>query len=125
MRHNAVNDLIKRALASADVTSMLEPNSLSREDAKLPDGVTVLPWTNGRCMVWDLTCPDTLAASYLNRAVLSPSSVTNDAESRKLLKYGGLASIVVPVAVEALETPGEEASGRLLSSATLVTISLQ
>ena len=69
-RHNAVNDLIKRALASADIPSLLEPKSLSRDDGKRPDGLTVLPWANGRCMVWDFTCPDTLATSHLNHAVL-------------------------------------------------------
>ena len=60
VRHNAVNDLIKRALASANVPAMLEPNSLSRDDGKRPDGLIVLPWANGRCMVWDFTCLDTL-----------------------------------------------------------------
>ena len=51
VRHNAVNDLIKRALASANVPAMLEPKSLCRDDGKRPDGVTVLPWASGRCMV--------------------------------------------------------------------------
>jgi len=37
-RHNAVNDLIKRTLASANVPSVLEPNSLSRDDGKRLDG---------------------------------------------------------------------------------------
>ena len=59
MRHNAVNDLIKRALASADIPALLEPKSLSRDDGKRPDGLIVLPWANGRCLVWDFTCPDT------------------------------------------------------------------
>ena len=83
MRHYAVNDLIKRALASASVPSMLEPNSLSRDDGKRPDGLTVLPWANGRCMVWDFTCPDTLASSHFDSSVRSPSAVANEAESRK------------------------------------------
>jgi hypothetical protein len=112
VRHNAVNDLIKRALASANVPSMLEPNSLSRDDGKGPDGLTVLPWANGRCMVWDFTCPDTLAASHLNRAVLCPGAVASDAEKRKSSKYRSLAAIYsfIPVAVESLGALGEEAS---------------
>ena len=36
MRHNAVNDLIKRALASAHVPALLEPKSLCRDDGKRP-----------------------------------------------------------------------------------------
>ena len=83
MSHNAVNDLIKRALVSANVPSLLEPNSFCRDDGKRPDGLIVLPWANGRCLVWDFTCPDTLAASYFNRAVLGSGVVANDAESRK------------------------------------------
>ena len=78
-----MNDLIKRALASANVPALLEPSSLSIDDGKRPDGLTVQPWSNGRCMIWDFTCPDTLAVSHLNRAVIGPSSVANDAEGRK------------------------------------------
>lgn len=111
MRHNAVNDLIKRALVSANVPAMLEPTSLSRDDGKRPDGLTVLPWANGRCLVWDFTCPDTLAASHLNRAVMSPGAVANYAENRKSSKYSSLSAnyCFVPVAVETLGAPGDEA----------------
>lgn len=111
MRHNAVNDLIKRALMSANVPAMLEPTSLCRDDGKRPDGLTVLPWANGRCLVWDFTCPDTLAASHLNRAVMSPGAVANYAENRKSSKYLSLSAnyCFVPVAVETLGAPGDEA----------------
>jgi hypothetical protein len=34
LRHNAVNDLMKRALASADIPARLEPACLSRDDGK-------------------------------------------------------------------------------------------
>jgi hypothetical protein len=54
--HNAVNDLIKRALASADIKARLEPACLSRDDGKRPDGLTLIPWATGRCLVWDFTC---------------------------------------------------------------------
>jgi hypothetical protein len=109
MRHNAVNDLIKRALASADIPALLEPKSLSRDDGKRPDGLTVLPWANGRCLVWDFTCPDTLAASHLNRAVVSPGLVANDAEDRKTVKYRTLAPLYnfMPIAVESLGALGD------------------
>jgi len=60
IRHNAVNDLLKRALASANIPALLKPSSLSRDDGKRPDGLTVMPWSNGRCTIlWDFTCPDT------------------------------------------------------------------
>ena len=36
---------------------------LSYCDGKRPDGATVMPWREGRALVWDATCPDTLAPS--------------------------------------------------------------
>ena len=87
----------------------LEPKSLSRDDGKRPDGLTVLPWANGRCLVWDFTCPDTLAASHLNRAVVSPGLVANDAEDLKTMKYRTLAPLYnfMPIAVESLGALGD------------------
>ena len=133
VRHNAVNDLIKRALASANVPAILEPNSLFRDDDKRPDGLTVMPWANGRCMVWYFTCPDTLAASHLNRAVVSPGAVANDAEDRKSSKYRSLAACYSfkPVAVETPGALGEEASaifqdlGRRITAVTAEPRSFQ
>ena len=76
-----------------------------------PDGLTVLPWANGRCLVWDFTCPDTLAASHLNRVVLGSGVVANDAESRKSTKYSSLSALYgfIPIAIETLGVPGDEA----------------
>ena len=84
-RHNAVNDLIKRALAmaSAETPAILEPASLSRSDGKRPDGLSIVPWTRERSLVLDFTCPDTLALSHLNRAVLEPSAVANESEEKR------------------------------------------
>jgi len=96
------NEFIKRALASANVPSVLKPNSLSRDDGKRPDCLNVLPWTNGRSMIWDFTCPNTLATSHLNRSVLFAGSAVNEAERRKVLKYRSLSALYSfePVAVE-------------------------
>ena len=40
--HAALNDIVKRALAAADIPSMLEPVGLCRSDGKRADGVTVI-----------------------------------------------------------------------------------
>ena len=63
-------------------------------------------------MIWDFTCPDTLAASHLNRAVVGPGAVANEAERRKSSKYRSLAAhyAFTPVAVETLGALGDEAS---------------
>ena len=91
-RHNSVNDLVKRALASAGVPSVLEHSSVSRDDGKRPDSLSLPPWTNGCCLIWDSACPDTLAASHLDRAVLAASAVANNAEQRKRAAYFSLAA---------------------------------
>jgi hypothetical protein len=110
-RHSALNDLIKRALASADIPSRLEPTSLSRVDGKRPDGLSTMPWKEGRCLLWDVTCPDTLAASHVDHAVTGPGVVATIAENRKRSKYAALcaAYYFVPVAIETLGALGEEA----------------
>jgi len=106
MRLNTVNSLIERELVLANVPALLVPSSLCRNDGKRPDGLTVLPWANGHCLVWDFTCPNTLATSHLNR----PGAVANDEESQKSLKYLSLSAqySFVPVIIETLIAPGDE-----------------
>ena len=60
-RHSHVNDLIKRALASADFPSRLEPQGLGISDALRPDGLTLFLFRDGKCLIWDYTCVDPLA----------------------------------------------------------------
>jgi len=59
-----------------------------------------------------VTCPDTLAASHLNRAVTGHGAVANDAEQCKRLKYKAInqTHCFMPVAVETLSALGQEAS---------------
>ena len=54
-RHGALNDVIHRALGSAGVPLVLEPRGLTRSDDRCPDGVTMIPWSEGRCLAWDTT----------------------------------------------------------------------
>ena len=67
-RHATVNSIIHRALISAKIPSRLEPTGMSRADGKHPDGATVVPWSRGQLLVWDATCPNTLATSYQYQA---------------------------------------------------------
>jgi hypothetical protein len=110
LRHNLLNDTILRALLSANVQSIREPPGLARSDAKRPDGATLVPWSSGRCLLWDATCPDTLAPSYVQRSADKPGMAAAQAEARKRSKYAALsiAHDFVPVAIETLGTWGEE-----------------
>jgi hypothetical protein len=102
-RHNSANDIIKRALVSAGVPAIREPVGLSRTDGKKPDGLTMVPWKGGRCLVWDFTCVNTLAASHVDVAATGAGAAAAKAEQAKIVKYVRLANSfeVSPVAVEA------------------------
>ena len=110
-RHAALNDVIKRSLESAKIPCHLEPTGLYRSDGKRPDGASVVPWKCGKILVWDATCPDTLAKSHTTIAAKRAGAVASDAEHRKQLKYSHLdgSHYFVPVAVETLGAFGKEA----------------
>jgi len=42
-----------------------EPVGLMRQDGKRPDGTTILPWSRGRPLAWDVTVPDTYADAHV------------------------------------------------------------
>ena len=99
-----VNDLIKRGLSSAKISSVIEPTGVSRDDRKRPDGPTIFPWKKGRCLVWDFTCSDTLAPSHIASSSKEVSKIAENKENFKLSKYSKLQEsyLVVPVCVETL-----------------------
>ena len=101
-RHAAVNDIIHRALSSAHVSARLEPSGMDRTDGKRPDGITLVPWKNGKLLVWDATCPDTFAPSYISSAISEAGAVASLAEQRKRAKYInlGLCHLFQLVAIE-------------------------
>ena len=59
--HAALNDIVKRSLAAADIPSILEPVGLCRSDGKRADGASIIPWKRGRAVAWDVTVWDTFA----------------------------------------------------------------
>ena len=72
-------------LSTAGVPSRHDPSGLDRSNGKRPDGVTMVPWSSGKPLVWDSTCPDTLAPSRVCVAVRSPGSVAKAAEVKSVL----------------------------------------
>ena len=47
-RHQAINDVIARAITAAGVPVSKEPVGLVRTDGKRPDGLTLIPWQGGK-----------------------------------------------------------------------------
>lgn len=82
-RHAELNDIICRSLSSINIPTKLEPAGLSRNDGKRPDGVTLTPWFKGQPFIWDATCIDTFADSYLSKACSEAGKVANFAANRK------------------------------------------
>jgi len=103
-RHFQLNDVIFRALASADVPATKEPSGLVRTDGKRPDGVTLIPWQAGRSLTWDVTVAHTTAGSYLGNAASTAGGVTEMAAERKHEKYTELEKsyILQPLSFETL-----------------------
>ena len=110
-RHNQVNDVICRAFIKSGTLATREPQSLCTGSGKRPDGVTQVPWSRGRCLAWDATCPNTFAESHAlinsNRA----GSAAAAAEAAKSQKYADITAGVdfTPVAIETSGTWGEQA----------------
>jgi hypothetical protein len=110
-RHSQVNDLIRRACASAGTPAILEPPGMLRSDGKRPDGVTLIPWKRGRQLVWDFTCCHTMAPSHLAMSSSEAGKAANEAERLKSLKYQELSQnySFVPFCVETMGAWGTSA----------------
>ena len=89
-----------RALTTAHIPSRLEPASVLHSDGKWPDGISVVPWQRGKLLVWDATCSDTFAPSYIARS--GAGLVAAEVEGRKRVRYSNLAQThhFVPIAIE-------------------------
>ena len=130
MRHNHLNDIVHRALTRAGIPATKEPHGLLRTDGKRPDGLTLIPWREGRCLVWDVTVADTTAASYRATTATVAGSAAEAAAARKIAKYAelSLSYEFVPIAIETLGSLGSKSLSFLSElgrRTTLVTSDLK
>jgi hypothetical protein len=113
-RHAQANDVIARAVRATDVQAELEPQNLLSDSYRRPDGATLDPWHRGRFLVWDFTCPDTLAPSHVAQSAAAAGSAAAQAETNKLRKYAELEARrdihFVPIVIETLGTWGAAAT---------------
>ena len=102
-RHNILNEIIKRALISAQIPSIREPRGMVRRDNKRPDGATLVPWARGKCLVWDVTVADTLAPSHVTASMAAAGAAAEKLAAAKKVKYAEIVAaghIFVPLAFE-------------------------
>ena len=109
-RHSQVNDIVKRALGLAEIPARREPTGLCRKDGKRPDGLTLFPYKQGKCLLWDATIVDTLADSYVPATSKNPGKAAERAEKVKFGLYEELSKdfIFTPIAIETLGSWGQE-----------------
>ena len=65
----------------------LEPTCLNGADGKCRDVITMVPWSNGRLLVWDATCADTFATSHLSMTAFEVCAAANQAEQTNIKNY--------------------------------------
>ena len=61
-----------------------------RDDNERPDGTTLLPWTRGKPMAWDVTVPDTYAESHIGNTTTKPGAAAQKTAQNKIDKYSRL-----------------------------------
>lgn len=125
-RHHFINDIIWRAMARASIPAVKEPHGLARTDGKRPDGLTLIPWREGRSATWDVTVTDTTAASYLAISSACAASAAEAAAQRKDTKYADISRthLFFPLALETMgpiNQAGQEFVSDLGHRITLVT----
>jgi hypothetical protein len=125
-RHSLINDILHRSLNKAGYSAVREPSGVVLNSPLRPDGITLIPWTRGRCLAWDFTSPDTLAASHLPFTARETGAAAERAARLKEDKYRDLSNThhFVAVAVESLgawNSSGESLVRELGQRLTAVT----
>lgn len=101
-RHSHLNDIIWRAMKRAQIPAVKEPVGLMLQDGKRPDGTTILPWSRGKPLAWDVTVPDTYAYAHVTNSAREAGSAATHAAANKNTKYNQLFNthVFFPVAIE-------------------------
>ena len=89
-----------------------EPTELIMQNGKRPEGVTLIPWSRGKALAWDVTIPDTYAASHIQSTALEVGTSAIHAADMKCTKYRELDAthIFVPIAIETAGTWDKQAT---------------
>ena len=82
-RHASINDIVYRACCRANI----EPTGLIRTEDKRPDGSTLVQWSAGKYVLWDVTIADTKAPYSAAISSVSAGLVAEQSFARKFAKY--------------------------------------
>ena len=86
----------------AKIPAAKEPSGLLRSDNKRPDGVTLIPLKQGKCLAWDVTMPDTYAQSHLPTTATNVRHAAEKSAVSKTQKYQSIwqTHLFTPIAIE-------------------------
>ena len=106
-RHFQLNEVVKRLLAAAKIPAVLEPRGLCTANDSRPDGLTLIPWSRGRSLVWDITVH---APSNIGLSNHGAGRLADQAARQKLDRYQELtiSHFFVPLAMETTGVFGEQ-----------------
>ncbi|GAV05057.1 hypothetical protein RvY_15243 [Ramazzottius varieornatus] len=92
------------SLYETQIPAILEPPGIFRKDKRRPDGMTQVPWKNGKELVWDVTGVNTLALTNFAMSTVKAGSAADAAEKRKVTKYPDIGNqfLFCPVGLETL-----------------------
>ena len=110
-RHDNINGVISRAMRSIHMPHRLEPERIKPR----PDGITLLGWSHGKQMIWDVTVVSSVCATNVVAAATESGGAAKIAELKKMKKYDALKGeyIIQPVALESYGCPGPSTEGFL------------
>jgi len=107
----------KRTFVSAGIPVTKEPNGLSHSDGKRPEGLTLVPWKEGKPLTWGhSTVVCTVADSYVSGSARESGTAAKTVAQHKEAKYATLQGthLFQPVVVESMGTV-EEATTSFLA----------
>ena len=109
-----MNDNIRRAVKRAQIPVVKEPVGLS-VDERRPDGATLIRWSRGMPLAWDVTVPDIFAKSHLHNTAIQACAAADTAAGNKMTKYAHLATThtFVPISVETGGSWNVQASSKI------------
>ena len=122
-RHQQLNDLVWRALERASIPSCREPRNLLRDSELRPDGLTFIPWKEGKCLTWDVTVADTFAATYVSATSVKAGEAAARLAAIKRDKYEEITHthLFCPIAVETMGPVENEGRDLLSAIGHLIT----
>ena len=71
-------------------------------DGKCSDGATLIPWSDGKPLAWDVTIPDMFTDSHLKETTVIAGAAANRAAELKCTKYMDITftNMFAPIAIK-------------------------